>query len=161
MKKIIFMGVLGLYLLGSCNSKSGENHEGHNHATEEQCGGGHDHDHEGHDHDHEGHKDENATQGGDGDEIILSPEKAQAAGVESQIIKPETFHQVIKTSGQVIAAQGDESVAVATVAGVVSFKGKVIEGISVNKGTPLVVLSSRNMAEGDPVEKARDRKSVV
>ncbi len=155
MKKIIFMGVLGLYLLGSCNSKSGENHEGHNHATEEQCGGGHDHDHEGHDHDHEGHKDENATQGGDGDEIILSPEKAQAAGVESQIIKPETFHQVIKTSGQVIAAQGDESVAVATVAGVVSFKGKVIEGISVNKGTPLVVLSSRNMAEGDPVEKAR------
>ena len=30
MKKFIFMGVIGLFLLGSCNSKSGE---GHNHET--------------------------------------------------------------------------------------------------------------------------------
>ncbi len=52
-----------------------------------------------------------------------------------------------------MAAQGDESVAVATVAGVVSFHGKVIEGMSVSKGTPLVALSSKNMADGDPVEK--------
>ena len=29
MKKVIFMGVLGLFLLGSCNSKSGDSHEGH------------------------------------------------------------------------------------------------------------------------------------
>ena len=35
------------------------------------------------------------------------------------------------------------SVAVATVAGVVSFRGKVIEGMSVSKGTPLVTLSSK------------------
>ena len=35
MKKVIFMGVLGLFLLGSCNSKSGDSHEGHNHETEE------------------------------------------------------------------------------------------------------------------------------
>ena len=54
-----------------------------------------------------------------------------------------------------MAAQGDESVAVATVAGVVSFRGKVIEGMSVSKGTPLVTLSSKNMADGDPVERAR------
>ena len=27
MKKVIFMGVLGLFLLGSCNSKSGDSHE--------------------------------------------------------------------------------------------------------------------------------------
>lgn len=37
------MGVLGLFLLGSCNSKSGDSHEGHNHETEE-------HNHDGHDH---------------------------------------------------------------------------------------------------------------
>ena len=29
MKKLIFMGILGLFILGSCNSKSGGNHEGH------------------------------------------------------------------------------------------------------------------------------------
>ena len=51
MKKLIFMGVLGLFLLGSCNSKSGHDHEGHDHGTEEA----HNHDHEGHDHNHEGH----------------------------------------------------------------------------------------------------------
>ena len=49
MKKLIFMGILGLFILGSCNSKSGGNHEGHDHGTE-----AHDHEHEGHDHEHEG-----------------------------------------------------------------------------------------------------------
>lgn len=175
MKKVIFMGAIGLFLLGSCNSKSGDNHDGHNHKTEEKCHEGHDHDHEGHDHeghnheghdhDHEGHdhKHEGHNHGseakeshaGGSDEIILPPAKAQAAGVESSIVEPGVFHQVIKTSGQVLAAQGDESVAVATVAGVVSFKGKVVEGMSVSKGMPLVLLSSKNMADGDPVQKAR------
>ena len=46
MKKLIFMGVLGLFLLGSCNSKSEHDHEGHSHETEKA----HNHDHEGHDH---------------------------------------------------------------------------------------------------------------
>lgn len=144
MRKIIFMGALGLFLLGSCNSKSGESHEGHNHETE-----GHNHEAEGHDHEHG----EESAHGSN--EIILPPAKAQAAGVEVSVVEPGTFHQVIKTSGQVMAAQGDESVAVATVAGVVSFKGKVIEGMSVSKGAPLVILSSKNMADGDPVQKAR------
>lgn len=172
MKKVIFMGVIGLFLLGSCNSKSEESHEGHNHGTEEACSGDHDHEGEGHDHKAEGH--DHASEGADhkheggehdheaesapaggSDEIILPPAKAQAAGVEVSTVEPGIFHQVIKTSGQVLAAQGDESVAVATVAGVVSFRGKVIEGMSVSKGTPLVVLSSKNMAEGDPVQRVR------
>lgn len=55
-------------------------------------------------------------------------------------ITPAPFQQVIKTSGQVLAAQGDESVAVATVAGVVSFRGKVTEGMSVGRGTPLITI---------------------
>ena len=153
MKKILFMGVIGLFLLGSCNSKSGE---GHNHETEEHTHAGHDH--EGHDHENEGsghHHDDGHHHGEEtvaahSDEIILPPAKAQAAGVAVSTVEPGVFNQVIKTSGQVMAAQGDESVAVATVAGVVSFHGKVIEGMSVGKGTPLVVLSSKNMADGDP-----------
>ena len=158
MKKILFMGVIGLFLLGSCNSKSGE---GHNHETEEHTHAGHDH--EGHDHENEGsghHHDDGHHHGEEtvaahSDEIILPPAKAQAAGVAVSTVEPGVFNQVIKTSGQVMAAQGDESVAVATVAGVVSFHGKVIEGMSVGKGTPLVVLSSKNMADGDPVQRAR------
>lgn len=48
------MGVMGLFLLGSCNSKSGDGHEGHNHETEKHEHEGCDHDHEGEDHNHEG-----------------------------------------------------------------------------------------------------------
>lgn len=131
MKKILFMGVIGLFLLGSCNSKSGE---GHNHETEEHAHAGHDH--EGHDHENEGsghHHDDGHHHGektvaAHSDEIILPPAKAQAAGVAVSTIEPGVFNQVIKTSGQVMAAQGDESVAVATVAGVVSFHGKSHRG---------------------------------
>lgn len=158
MKKAIFMGVLGLFLLGSCTGKSGNNHEGHSHETEEHSHEGHDHANEGHDHESEGHDHAHEKQDGHtggSDEIILPPAKAQAAGVAVSTVEPGTFHQVIKTSGQVLAAQGDESMAVATVAGVVSFRGKVVEGMSVGKGTPLVVLSSNNMADGDPVQKVR------
>lgn len=167
MKKFIFMGILGLFLLGSCNSKSDNAHEGHNHDTEtnehgESCGGheGHDHEAEGHNHEaegegHEGHDHGSEAVAENTDEIILPKAKAEAAGVKANIIEPGTFEQVIKTSGQVLAAQGDESVAVATVAGVVSFHGKVTEGMSVGKGTTLLTISSSNIAEGDPVQRAR------
>ncbi|WP_455671571.1 efflux RND transporter periplasmic adaptor subunit [Phocaeicola sp.] len=167
MKKLIFMGVLGLFLLGSCISKSEHDHEGHNHGTEEA----HNHDHEGHDHDHEGHDHESHNHEGhdhDGhdhgaeeaqaahsDEIILSPEKAKEAGVEAEIIQPKPFRQVIVTSGQVQAAQGDESVVVANVAGVVSFRHPVTDGMSVGKGTAILNISAENMPDGDPVKRAR------
>ncbi|MBD9112069.1 efflux RND transporter periplasmic adaptor subunit [Bacteroides nordii] len=160
MKKLIFMGVLGLFILGSCNSKPGNNPEEHNHGTE-----AHDHDHEGHDHENEGHSATEECEGHDhgseasesehSDEIILPKAKAEAAGVKVSTIEPGTFEQVIKTSGQVLAAQGDESVAVATVAGVVSFHGKVTEGMSVGKGSTLLTISSSNIADGDPVQRAR------
>ena len=158
MKKVIFMGVIGLFLLSSCNSKSGE---GHNHETEEHTHAGHDH--EGHDHaseapDHkhdDGHNHGEEAATAHSDEIILPPAKAQAAGVMASVIEPGSFNQVIKTSGQVMAAQGDESVAVATVAGVISFHGKVTEGMSTNKGATLLTISSSNIADGDPVQRAR------
>ena len=155
MKKLIFMGVMGLFLLGSCNSKSGHDHEGHDHGTEES----HDHDHEGHDHDHEGHEGHNhgteTAAAGHSDEIILAPEKAKAAGVESEIIQLKAFRQVITTSGQVQAAQGDESVVVANVAGVVSFRHPVTDGMSVSKGASILNISAENMPDGDPVKRAR------
>ena len=222
MKRIVFIGAIGLFLLGSCTSKSGHNHDTHKHEHGETCNHNHDahegHNHEGHNHNehkhehgeacnhnhdahaghnHEGHNhnehkhehgeacnhnhdahaghnhdahaghnhaghshDAHAGHGhGHGehgtDEIILPVAKAKAAGVKVSTIQPGTFHQVIKTSGQVLAAQGNESMAVATVAGVVSFQGKVVEGMKVSKSTPIIMLSSQNLAEGDPIQKAR------
>lgn len=182
MKKFIFMGVMGLFLLGSCTSKSGNGHEGHDHGTEEahnseghnhaegESCGDHEHEgegHEGHNHaegescsghegeSHEGHDHEGEAKGGHSDEIILTPEKAKAAGVVAEVIQPKAFRQVIVTSGQVQAAQGDETVVVANVAGVVSFRHPVTSGMTVGKGTAILNISADNLPDGDPVKRAR------
>ncbi len=158
------MGILGLFVLGSCQqNKSAHDHEGHNHETEEanphqgHDHDGHDHgDHDGHNHDGHAHEVEKpAGAEAHSDEIILPKQKADAAGVKSITVQPGTFHQVIKTSGQVMAAQGDESTAVATVAGVVSFQGKVTEGMNVSRGASLLTIASSGIADGDPVQRAR------
>ena len=216
MKKIFFMGVMGMFLLGSCSSHSGHNHEGHdheghNHATEEHAhnheGHSHEsHDHEGHNHDHEGdnhdhshdshnheghnheghnhdaHEGHNHAEevhnhdahaheghnhdaheghdhghdhGSNPDEIILAPHKAKAAGVASMEIQPKSFRQVIKASGEVQAAQGNESTIVANVAGVVSFQRSVTEGMQVGKGATIMTISASKLQDGDPAERAR------
>ena len=225
MKKTFFMGVMGMFLLGSCSSHSGHNHdhEGHNHATEEHAHNheghshehnhdghsheGHDHSHdghnheghshEGHDHSHDGHNheghnheghnhdhdahaghnhenhkheakadahahvheghshDHGHAHGSNPDEIILAPEKAKAAGVASMEIQPKSFRQVIKASGEVQAAQGNESTIVANVAGVVSFQRSVTEGMQVGKGATIMTISANKLQDGDPAERAR------
>ena len=69
MKKSIITGVLAVFLLGSCGT-----HE-HNHAEE-----GHDHEAEAaHGHDEHDHEAEEAHKGAS-NEIVLTPEKAEAAG---------------------------------------------------------------------------------
>ena len=192
MKKIFFMGVMGMFLLGSCSSNSGHSHEGHNHEAHEhnhdgQNHEGHNHDtHEGHNHAEEAHKheakaeaahnhdahvhdahnhDAHAHEGHDHDhghahgvnpdEIILAPAKAKAAGVASMEIQPKAFRQVIKASGEVQAAQGNESTIVANVSGIVSFQRSVTEGMQVSKGATLMTISASNLQDGDPAERAR------
>ena len=170
MKKIFFMGIMGMFLLGSCNNHSGHNHEGndhegHHHETETA----HHHNHEGHNHAEEGHdhasEDHNIhnhnhaaeghEHGNNPDEIILAPEKAKAAGVVSEVIQPKPFRQVIKASGEVQAAQGNESVIVANVSGVVTFQRSVTEGMQVGKGATLMSISASQLQDGDPAERAR------
>ena len=160
MKKTYWIGALALFLLGSCNSHSGHDHEGHTHGSEEV----HDHDHEGHDHaseNHSGHNHEGEAahaaeaDHAHADHITLCPEKAREAGVVVETIQPQAFRQVIPTSGQVLAAQGDETVVVANVAGVVSFRRPVTEGMAVARGAALLDLSAEHLPQGDPVERAR------
>ena len=106
MKKLIFIGVMGLFVLGSCNSKN-TGHEGHDHETvthNHDEHEGHDHEAEGHDHEAEGadHSHEGECSGGHdhgkaatsepagehSDEIILPKAKADAAGVKVNAITP-------------------------------------------------------------------------
>ena len=170
---------------GQSHEGHNHDHEGHNHATEEHAhnheGHSHEHDHEGHNHEagehnHEGHNheatdahaghtheatdahaghDHGHDHGSNPDEIILPPEKAKAAGVASMEIQPKAFRQVIKASGEVQAAQGNESTIVASVSGVVSFQRSVTEGMQVGKGATIMTISASKLQDGDPAERAR------
>lgn len=129
MKHYIFMGALAACMLGSCGG-----HEGHEHESEGEA------------------KEAHAAHA---DEIVLTPEKAQAAGVQVEEVQPAAFRSVIPTSGQVLAAQGDEATVVAAVSGVVNFTRSLIEGTQVSAGMALLTVSSQHIQEGDPVKRAR------
>ena len=147
---IIALTILSMCFYGCKNTqKSSHEHE----TAEEHAAHNHDHEHENHDHEHEGHNhEEEEHENGEGhsDEIIFT--KAQAAKTDFEVkeIQPGTFHQIIKTTGQVLPAPGDESIIVATNNGVISYaNNNQAEGSMVKQGQPLFYITSKHMGEGD------------
>ena len=113
MKKIYLVGAMCAYLFAGCAGNASQaGHDEHNHELE-----AHDHDHEGHE--HEGHDHEHEAGGTHPGEIVFKKALAEAVGLQTVTVNPAPFTDVIKTSGRVMAAQGEESVIVATVPGVI------------------------------------------
>ena len=158
MRTIIYAITILAISLWGCKNQSSQDKHTHS-ATETHAG--HDHSHEGHDHEHEtaeehaGHNHESkATK--HSDEIIFPKAQAAKTTFEVREIQPASFNQVVKTTGQVLAAPGDEAVIVATSNGVVSFSSnKLTEGTKVQKGQSLFQISSKNIAEGDYYTKVK------
>jgi RND family efflux transporter MFP subunit len=168
--KAIFSGVLCIavcWSLASCKNSqntgdahghSEEIHEGHSHEGHDHEGHVHSHDeaHAGHDHSGHSHEGDIHSEGeGSPDEIILSAESAAAAGVKAETIMPGKFRSVLEVSGRIMPAPGNESTVVANVPGVVSFAAPLVEGSLVNEGSPMFTISSSNLQDGDPVQRAR------
>lgn len=64
--------------------------------------------------------------------------------------KRKTFHEVIRTNGQILSAVGDEMVITAKADGIVKFSGdKATSGMAVSEGTPLFTISGSNLAQGN------------
>jgi RND family efflux transporter MFP subunit len=125
----------------SVGCHSGEhNHEQNSEtATEHFEGDGHDHETEAH-----------------GDEILFTVQQAETAGLQTETVAPATFSQVIKTSGQILSAQGDEATIVATSNGIVSFVNPSLsEGATVSAGQAIVSISAKNLPEGEPAVKLK------
>ena len=152
MKKYVYAGVLGLLISCSCTSCSNHDHEAdeHNHALENHDHAAENHAHATGDHDHEAEAGKRNP-----DEVVMTPEKAKAAGVESAVIEAGSFRRVIVTGGHISSAQGHEATVVASVAGVVSFSQPVTEGMKVGAGSPLFSISAEHLQNGDPVKRAR------
>ena len=155
MKKIYLVWVIFAYILAGCNGNTaahGEHeHEAHEHEE------GHDHDHEGHDHEHEGHDHEHEETGeGHAGEISFKKALAEAVGLQTSKVEPGVFTDVIKTSGRVMAAQGEESTVVATVPGVVTFGNlSFVDGTAVRKGQAILSLASSSLSDGNVAAKAK------
>ena len=99
---------------------------------------------------HSEHQAELAAEAAHADEIVFPKAQAERVGLKVEKVEPTSFCEVIRCSGQVLAAQGDEMVVAAPVAGIVSFAGtRLTEGASVKRGARLFFLSSREIATGD------------
>ena len=155
MKRIYLVWVAFAYILAGCTGSTavhGEHeHEAHKHVE------GHDHEHEGHDHEHEGHDhghEKNA--GGHAGEISFKNALAEAVGLQIRKVELGAFTDVIKTSGRVMAAQGEESTVVATVPGVVTFGNlSFVDGTVVRKGQAILNLASSRLSDGNVAAKAK------
>lgn len=129
-------------LLSACG------HHDHDHDHEHDHGhvhihGGHSHGHEDgdeHDHDHE-----------DG-VIVFSEEQAEMAGLETETLTLGSFAEVIRVSGQVSAAQGDEAAIVARTSGIVNYtRDHLSEGSEVRNGEVIARVSAEGIAGGDVI----------
>lgn len=90
------------------------------------------------------------------DAIVFTEEQAEMVGLTTEEVTPQPFSHVIKTSGQIQPAQGDEAVIVATSNGIVSFVSpSITEGTAVRAGQAIVSISAKKLLEGDPAKKAK------
>ena len=88
--------------------------------------------------------------------------KEQAWKVEfaNQEVKKQTFNDVIKTSGQILSAPGDEMIVTAKASGVVVFSGKnTIVGSAVNSGNSLFTITGGDMTESNIDASVKDAKA--
>lgn len=121
-------------ILGGCGEKAAHDEHGHDHDM-------HHEEEEAHTHGHEVH--------GAG-EVVFKKQDAEAIGLQTRIMQPGVFSEVIKTSGQIQSAQGTETVLVATVPGVVTLGDtRFVDGTSVRKGQPVLTLASNALSDGD------------
>lgn len=140
MKRYIIYTASMLILSWSCHPNKTDSHEGHDHGEHAEP--------EGHTH--------------SGDEIILTTAQAKLLDIQTEEVQRRPFHQVIRTSGQIVAAQGEERTVAATISGIVSYtKAGVNEGEPVARGESLFSIYAGKMADGDPVTKAQSTYEIA
>lgn len=162
-KLLLAFAVCTALTLPGCGGHAGHDHDGHSHDGHEDACDNHDA-HDGHDHashsEAEAHGDHGETagdhgNGAHGNEIILTPEQARAAGVKVEAIQPTEFHAAYATSGQLLAGQGAEQTVAATADGIVHYaNASIAEGTHIGKGQTIATLSARDLQDGDAVSKA-------
>ena len=87
---------------------------------------------------------------GKGNEITYLKEQAWKVEFANMEVRRRPFSAIIKTTGEILPAQGDEMVVTANANGIVMFAGnKAVVGTSVNKGEMLFAISGGNLTDGN------------
>jgi len=85
-----------------------------------------------------------------GSDITYLKEQAWKVEFANAPVKQQPFSDIIKTSGQILSAPGDEMIVTAKARGIVLFSGrKTIIGSEVNAETNLFTITAGDMAEGN------------
>ncbi len=172
---ILSLLIIATIFLAGCNSANNNSNKNPVDSHQHKDGDGHDHanekDHNHSENDGHDHSDDKERKlaagvgnnyGGSGeegehsDEIAFTKKQADAVGLKTETVLPGVFRHVIKTSGQIQTSQGDEATIVATSNGVVSFVNPSIsDGDAIRTGEAIVVISAKNLQEGDPAVKVK------
>jgi cobalt-zinc-cadmium efflux system membrane fusion protein len=102
-----------------------------------------------------------AAEGG-GNDITYLKEQAWKVEFANAPVKRQPFSNVIKTSGQILSAPGDEALVTAKAGGIVHFLGnKSIIGSEVAAGTALFTVAGGDLAEGNLDASYREAKASL
>ena len=85
-----------------------------------------------------------------GNQISYLKEQAWKVEFANMEVTSQSFNEIIKTTGEILPAQGDEMVVTANTNGIVTFSGnKAVVGTSVRAGEMLFAISGKNLTEGN------------
>lgn len=84
------------------------------------------------------------------DAVPYTKEQSWQIDFAMTAIDPQPFSEIIKTTGEILPAQGDEMVVTANTNGIVTFSGnKAVVGTSVRAGEMLFAISGKNLTDGN------------
>jgi cobalt-zinc-cadmium efflux system membrane fusion protein len=142
---------VSLFTFSSCTQQkkqaSAHDHEHHDHDHDHSNQEGHNHSHEDeHDHDHD-HSHEVELEEG---QVHMSDKQFKQLGLGILKVERSAYRQIVKTSGRLLPAMGQEKVVVAKQSGILSFAGaNLAPGKAVNNREILAYISDQQLVEGE------------
>ena len=96
-----------------------------------------------------------------GNQISYLKEQAWKVEFANMAVTPQPFSEIIKTTGEILPAQGDEMVVTANANGIITFAGnKAVIGTSVNDGEMLFAISGGNLTDGNTETRFKQAKAA-
>jgi RND family efflux transporter MFP subunit len=84
------------------------------------------------------------------EEIVYLKEQAWKIEFANTEVKKQSFTEIIKTTGQILPAQGDEVVITAKSSGIITFRNnKKLIGSAINSGETLLTISGKGLIENN------------